>query len=1140
MLRFILGASGVGKTRHIYEEIIRESIDNMDKNYILLVPDQFTMETQKDIVVKHPRHGVMNIDILSFGRLAFRVFEELGINRLSILDDTGKTLLLRHAIEANKDKLKLFYDKHKYFGFVEEMKSSISELYQYGITPEQLDKVIEDTKDHKATSMKLHDIKVVYEAFQKEVASINDGENTYITKEEVLSKLCEVIGDSKIVKDSIIYMDGFTGFTPVQNRLLSLLLECADSVNIALTLPKEECENLTEVGFKEIKEHELFAMSKETINTLMSMASDRHICTEKPVIIGKTEESRFGRKEVLGHIEENIFRYEAAEKINVDDSFEIFVAENSMEETSFIAEKISELVRESKGSLRYRDIGVVTGDLEGMKRNVEKAFKRADIPFFMDNKRTLITNPFVNIIRSILRIADENFSYESVFSYIKNYMSPITDEEGDILENYVIGCGIKGKTTYTNSFKKKYRGLSDEEFEQCEGIRIKLMEALSDFTDRDFATMSVKEISDAIKAFVQKHELEEALNNSKEQFEAAGKHSLAAEYGQAYKLVMELLDKLSNLLGEEKISLKEYRRLLDDGFDEIKVGIIPLVMDQVVIGDIQRTRLNHIKVLFVAGVNDGIIPARNGKPGLLSGSDRTILKNLDLELSPTVREQAFIERFYLYLNLTKASDKLIMTYSTSSSDGSPLRPSYLIGTLRDMFNDCGIYSAKSSMKDKILSAQGAFDRMAGAITSYGSDDIDDLWRELYTYFAKDEKYRDALNRAIEGAFFMNNNLALDRTVASALYKEGVGSSITRIEKYAACAYAHFLSYGLKLAEREVYEIKPVDMGNIFHEAIELFSRKLIEKDMDLNNVTDNDRKVIVDEVVNIVAGNYGENVLTSSARNSYMIEKIRRITDRSAWAMLEHIKRGDFEPSEFELKLREGRIDRVDKMSKDSDIYIKIIDYKSGSTSFDPALVDNGLQLQLIYYMDKMVEREKKANPSKNVVPAGAFYFNIKDPVLDFEESFLDEDALASSLLKEYQMSGAINSSETVIVGIDNDIVDAKGASLITKAKYSDSGIDMRVEKKAGVMSLDNFDKLIERVKCKVSDMTKEIMDGKIDINPYKRGQLTPCTYCKYSRICAFDNKQFDNEYRSLSGTDLKYINEKWNVVKTPEEGKED
>ena len=1135
MLRFILGASGVGKTTYIYDEIIRESMDNIDKQYILLVPDQFTMETQKDIVVRHPRHGSMNIDILSFGRLAYRVFEELGISKMSILDDTGKTLLLRHAIEKSQDKLELFYDKYKFFGFVEEMKSSISELYQYGISPEQLDKVIEDTKDHKATSMKLHDIKIIYEAFKEEVKSISDEDNTYITKEEVLSKLCEVINESKIVKDSVIYIDGFTGFTPVQNRLLGLLLECSSQMNIAITLPQDECDGLTSVGFTEVKEHELFAMSKNSINKLMALAADRHICTDAPVILDGSNGSRFSNNRVLGHIEDNIFRLKDQDKIPVDDSFEIYVAENSMTETGFVAEKISELVRKSSGNLKYRDIAVVTGDLEGMKRNIEKSFKRADIPYFMDNKRTLITNPFVNIIRDILRIVAEDFSYESVFSYIKNCMSPISLEEADLLENYVIGCGIRGKKAYSKPFEKKYKGLTEEALGQCEEIRIKFMDALSGFADRDFAAMTVAEISDAVCDFVAKHELENALLAYEERFREEGKYSLAAEYSQTYKLVMELFDKLVSLLGTEKISLKEYRRLLDDGFDEIKVGIIPLVMDQVVVGDIQRSRLNHVKVLFVIGVNDGIIPANGGKPGLLSGSDRTILKNLDMELSPTVREQAFIEKFYLYLNLTKASEKLVMTYATSSADGSPLRPSYLISVMKDMFENCKELSAKKSMETSILSKQGAFDRMAKDIKEYGSDSIDKLWMELFTYFSKDECYRDDINAAINGAFYLNNNLSLDRVVAQALYGENLGTSITRIEKYAECAYAHFLAYGLKLAERQVYEIKDVDMGNIFHEALELFSRKIIEKDMDFKDITDDMRKDMVSEVVVEATENYGGKVLKSSARNKYMIEKIQKITDRSAWAIIEHIKSGNFNPSDFELKLKEGRIDRVDKLSDEGDIYIKVIDYKSGKTEFDPTLVENGIQLQLIYYMDKVIDRESKANPSKNVMPGGAFYFNIKDPILEFEETMTDDDVITEKLLDKFQMTGVVNSCEKVLVGMDQHIVDSSKTSRINKAKFKDIDTDLRLGRTVSVLSNDNFLKLIERVKDKVKDITREIMDGKIDINPYKYSKSKACTYCKYNRICAFDSAQFDNEYRTLDYTDLKSLEAKWNVCKMNE-----
>lgn len=1131
-LKLILGSSGAGKTHYMYEEIIKKSIDNPEKNFIVVVPEQFTMATQKDIVERHPRHGVMNIDIVSFNRLAFRVFEELGINRLSVLDDTGKTLVLRHVIEENKDKLQLFADKIKYFGFIDEMKSSISELYQYGISPEELGSVIENMKSHRNTAMKLSDIQTVYEAFKEYIKNMSGDDTVYITKEEVLSRLCDAVSRSEIIKNSEVYLDGFTGFTPVQNRLIRLLMSYSSGVNITLSISEEECVNLTDTGFKEIKEHELFAMSKTTINQLMSMAADVKVQVKKPQIISMSQISRFKDNNVLAHIERSLFRYSKTDKIGCDDSFEIYSADNSMKEAMFAAEKIASMVMEGRGKLRYRDIAVVTGDLEGMKRNIARAFEKNGIPYFMDNKRSLIRNPFVNVIRSILEMADENFSYESVFSFLKNDMSPLDNEETDILENYVLGCGIKGYGEYTRPFTKKYKGISDEEFDKCQLIREKFVESVREFFDMDIRNMKVAEISDSIRHFAEVHQLEQKLNEYCESFKEMGEHSLEAEYSQAFKLTMELFDKLDNLLGNEKLTLKEYRRLLDDGFDEIKVGIIPMVMDQIVVGDIQRTRLGHIKVLFVMGVNDGIIPSHGGKPGLLSQNDRMVLKNLDMELSPTVREEGFIQKFYLYLNLTKPSEKLIMTYSLSASDGTALRPSYLINVMSDMFSNLHIKNCATQQRELMASKGGAFDRMAMKIKDYGSEDMDALWYELFVYFKRDDMYREALDRAIEGAFYLNNDSVLDKTVAKALYGDSLGHSVTRLEKYAACAYAHFLSYGLKLAERPVYEIKPVDIGNIFHEAIELFSKKIVEQNLDFNNITDEMRKNLVDEVVLQVTENYGGQVLKSSARNNYMIEKIRRVTDRSAWAILEHIKRGKFKPWEFEIKLREGRIDRVDRLENDSDIYVKVVDYKSGNTTFDPVEVENGLQLQLIYYMDSMIKREKAVNPGKNVEPGGAFYFNIKDPVIDYEESFLDDEQLSERLLSEYRMTGAVNSREEVITGLDTGLSESNKNSDIMRAKFSDIDVDMRVESSSGIMSSENFEKLIERVKTKVGEMTNEILDGRIDINPYKKGQYSPCSYCKFQRVCAFDNRQFDNNYRKIGSTSIKELQEKWNVAR--------
>ena len=1138
-LRFILGPSGSGKTRYIYDELIKRAEENPQKNYIIVVPEQFTMAVQKDIVTLHPRHGVMNIDIVSFNRLAFRIFEELGINRLSILDDTGKTLVLRHVIEDKKKELKLFKDKLKYFGFVEEMKSSISELYQYGIVPDELGDIIANSKGHKSTMMKLEDIRVIYEGFKEYVKNMSGDDKVYITKEEVLSRLCEAVPSSSIIKNSELYLDGFTGFTPVQNRLIQLLMEYSRQVNIALTIDASECSSLTQTGFVDIKEHELFAMSKTTINTLMSLAADKKLKTDSPVIIDMHGKSRFLGNVALEHIERNLFRYKEVKTISADETFSVYVADNPLKEAEFVSDKIASMIMESGGELRYRDIAIVTGDLENARGNLERVLKSNDIPYFMDSKRSLIRNPFVGVIRSILQMAEEDFSYESVFAYLKNEFCSVEVCNVDILENYVLGCGIRGLSQYSKPFTKKYKDMTEDELAKCEKIREQFWQMVSEFFDVELRGLKVSDISSKIRKFVEKEDLAARLLQHQEIFKEQGEHSLAAEYGQTFDLVMELFDKLDSLLGDEKLTLKEYRRLLDDGFGEIKVGIIPMVMDQVVVGDIQRTRLNSIKVLFVMNVNDGIIPSHGGKPGLLSQSDRTVLKNLNMELSPTLREAGFIQRFYLYLNLTKPSRKLIMTYSLSSHDGNGIRPSYLIGTMKELFEELPIKECKreyvtEGKKGGIITKRGAFDKTIKWIRNYRDEETDLLWRELFSYFCRSDAYRESLDRAIEGAFFTNTDNVLDKAVARALYGDKLSGSITRIENYAACAYAHFLNYGLNLVERPVYEIKPVDIGNIFHEAIELFSREIVDRNLDFSDVSDDMRRCIVDDVVLKVTEKYGGHVLRSTARNEYMIEKIRRVTDRSAWAIIEHIKRGDFRPDDFELKLREGRIDRVDRMTDEDNIYIKVIDYKSGNKTFSPSDVENGLQLQLIYYMDTLVKREKSQHPKMAVHPGGVFYFNIKDPVIDYEESMIDDDIYDEKLLEQFKMTGAVNSDELVIKGIDRELSDKNKSSNIAKIKYGDIGSDIRAYADAGVMAEENFNNLIERVKLKINEMTTEIVEGNIAMNPYKKGQYSPCEYCKYKGVCAFDTRHFDNEYRRLHTTSTKEVEQLWQAQDGP------
>ncbi len=1114
-LEIVLGGSGAGKTHKVYEKIVADSIKNHSENYYLIVPDQFTMETQRDIINRHPNKGTMNIDIVSFNRLAYRVFGELGISKLSVLDDTGKMLILRKVIEANKDQLTIFKNKVKLFGFTEEIKSTISELYQYGINLEDIDDICQKITGNNSIKSKLQDIKLIFEKFGEYITQISSEDSKYITKEEILNELSMVVEESALLKDSTIVLDGFTGFTPIQYKLISKLLVLARKVVVTVTISVDEAARITEAGFLNVKEHELFNMSKTTVNQLMYLAAQNDVKVLKPVIIDDENVYRLKNVPSLSFLERNIFRNNRRRHTLNDSNIQIYIAKNPLEEAIGVADRISNIVRESNGELRYRDIAIVTGDMEVYKRPLEEALTSNGIPYFIDNKKSLLNNNFVDCIRALLEMVDENFAYEPVFRYLKRGMSNLSREDIDIFENYVLGCGIKGIKQYSKGFTKKYRGLSDEELNRCEAIRAEFIEPIAKFK-QSIGGKNVKEITKAIYEFIQENDLYSKLQAYTEDF--GDDESEKQEYSQVYRLIMELFDKLVGLFGEEVIPLKEYRKILDDGLEEIKVGTIPVLLDQLVVGDIERTRVSGIKVLFVMGVNDGIIPKTAGKPGILSQRDRFVLKNISVEMSPTARENSFIQKFYLYLNLTKPSEKLVLTYSDASLSGNAKKPSYLIDTIMKMYDGINLERLEGEQILKVISRESAFRLITKGLREFDQNPPEDLWKELFSYYSKKPEYKERIKRALEGAFYINTDVKLDGAIAKVVFGDNVEGSITRMEKYAACAYAHFLSYGLNLVERPVYEIKAVDVGNLYHKAVEVFSNKIKEDGLDFKTISDDDRERIVDICVKEAIAYYGYDSLNESAQNQYILKKVKKVTSRSAWAICQHIKRGNFSLEQFEVSVGKGRVDRIDKLELGDNIYVKIIDYKSSETIFDTDKLINGLQLQLIYYLDSVLENEKRRNPDKNVAPGGVFYFNIMDPVVNYKEKMVDDDILRESLLKEYQMTGIFNSEAAVVLNIDESIPNLKGksSSAVIKASKSEVDVEDTVKKNAMGLSAANIEKVTSFVRDKAKDLTNHIYAGDISINPYKNGDRTSCEYCKFNSICTFSRQEFNNTYRKL------------------------
>ena len=1118
-LQLILGGSGSGKTTYLYDEVIRLSMEHPQEQYFLIVPEQFTMQTQKDIVTRHPNHGTMNIDIVSFARLAYRIFEELAVEQLSVLDDMGKSMVLRKVAAAQKRQLVLFGGQLSKPGFVGQLKSMLSEFYQYGITPEALREMAPSARS-PLLRQKLEDLALVEQSFQEYI------EGHYITTEQVLDVLCRLIPESGLIRNSVIALDGYTGFTPVQYRLTELFLVYAKQVYVTVTAD-EAAGIYGKMGIQN-----LFYMSRQMAVRLSEIAEKNQVKKLPDIILGEQKNRRFARRPELAWLEQNLFRYgtETAYTGEATDSIVFFQASNPSGEVSHIVHEIQRLVQEGKA--RYREIAVITGDLPGYGKEITHQFTQNQIPHFMDDKKNVLDNCLVELIRASLEAVRQDFSYESVMRYLRTGLVSQEHTMVDRLENYILAMGIRGGKRFRETWERTYRGAGDLNVTEVNAFKDRVLAPLFAMQERfRQADLTIAGMTEAVLTLLADCRAEEQLESYQEYFTKIGEHRLAKEYGQVYGLVTELLKRLSDLLGEERVSRKEYLEILDAGFAELKVGVIPAVADRVVVGDITRTRLAHIRVLFFAGVNDGIVPARKERGSLLSDRDRDFLGEHHLELAPTAREESFQQRFYLYLMMTKPSKQLILSWCRTGADGKSRRPSFLIGELRAMFPDAVLTDQETQMDSEIYSVAEAKQRLSTKLGQYRDGQLEQdeekaQFLELYRWFASSKDNQKTLRRFMDAAFFVYEQQGISHAVAKALYGEILSGSVTRLEQYAACAYSHFLRYGLELLERKRFELASSDIGTLFHESIDLCFRRVKEKQYDWHTMTNETRDMLVEECVAAVTENYGNTILGSSARNRYLAQRVGQITKRTVWALQQQIKKGDFIPAGFEvsfsaadnlsamkialseseaLHLR-GRIDRMDVCEDGGKVYVKIIDYKSGRTSFDLLALYYGLQLQLVVYMDAVTEMAQHHYPDKEIVPAGILYYNIADPLAE-KKGQPDPEKIDAEILKKLRMNGLVNSELEVVRHLDRTI---EKESDVIPVVLKDGEVQAG---RSSVANRERFARLSQFVHRKLKEAGQEILDGEIGVAPYKNSQRTACDYCPYHAVCGFDRKTSGYEF---------------------------
>lgn len=1128
-LRFYFGPSGSGKSHRIYEEIMQRAAQEPGRNFLIIVPDQFTMQTQKDLVMRSDRGGILNIDVLSFGRLSHRILEEVGTKEMPVLDDTGKSLVLQKIAADLKEQLPAMGSLLHKQGYIHEVKSAISEFRQYGISTQDMDKLIASAEKRGALAMKLRDLKTLYRGFQDYIR------DHFITTEETLDVLRRSLVKSKILPDSVVVFDGFTGFTPIQNRLIQELMRVCEETIVTVTIGEEEDP------YQMDGEQKLFHLSKKTVADLVKLAAEAEVTRGEDVFV-KGGPNRFAEAPALCYLEQNLFRYQYEPYTEKQHEIHMFEALSPREEVHQTALYIRKLIREE--GLTYRDIAVVIGDLEGYASYVETEFGQLEIPCFLDRTRGIVLNPMIEYIKSALQLYIRDFSYDTVFHFLRSGMADISREEIDELENYVIRTGARGYRTYSRLFTRRteemQQGSGQEDTERAEETMERLNRIRQQFADTvEILHMApwakAGEYVDHLYDFLEQNQVQQKLLNYQQQFEQEGDLAKAREYAQIYRLVMDLLDQIYGLLGEEEISLQEFADILDAGFGEITVGTIPQNVDRIVVGDMERTRLKQVKVLFFLGVNDGNIPKNASKGGIISDMDREFLIESGTEMAPSPRQQMYIQRLYLYLNMTKPSERLYLSYAKVNSDGKGIRPSYLIDTVRKLFPQLAVeYPQNRSRLEQIEGRQEGARYLAEELREYADGTLREEERQdfylMYRAYETDPEGRDRLTAA---AFRRYKESGLSRIVARALYGRQLENSVSRLETYAACACRHFLQYGLSLQEREEFGFEVSDMGNVYHAVLENFAGKLAESGRTWWDFDENFATQAIKEAVEGYAATYGETVLYSSARNEYAITRMSRILTRTVLTLQQHLKQGSFQPDDYELSFRfaedldsihvdlseeekmhlQGRIDRIDVSEDAEHVYVKVIDYKSGNKKFDLAALYYGLQLQLVVYMNAAMELESRKHPDKEIVPAALLYYHIDDPTIETPVE-LTQEQINEEILTKLRMNGVVNSDPAVVERLDRFLQDK--SKVIPVEKKKDGSFSAR----SGILSREELHVVSAYVDTKIRQIGREILDGKIAANPYEKGNEEACTYCAYKKVCGFDGSIPGYEKRQLEDLD--------------------
>lgn len=1100
-MNIIYGRSGSGKSEYIYNKI-KSGLETAPKTYII-TPEQFSFTAEKKLLETLDEGATTKVEVLSFERMAYRVLQETFGGNLKNIGKSGKAMVVSSLLDEAQKELNFL---GKNLENIDLILTQITEFKKHGITASMLKEKMDNTKD-TYLKLKIKDMYTIYSMFEDRL------KDNYIDENDLLKLLEQNIESSHLFDNCLFYIDEFAGFTKQEYNVIQVLDRIAKDIYVTV------CTD--DLRVIKSPEADIFYDNKQTVQTLKQIADIKNEI--------HVESSYRFKNEELKHLEKNIFDLPYKPYNKDVENIKLIIAKNQYEEIENVAREISKLVR--KEGYRYRDIGVITKNLEDYSSLCKAIFSEYEIPVFIDEKKDITSDIFVKYVLAILDIFAKNWSYEAVFNYLKSGIVRI--DRLYELENYCIKWNIKGSKWY----EKPWNFGEEDTFE---AEQKEVITPLLEFRKNLSSKNSADKISEELYKFIVKNASENNKNNISQVAENQMSNKPFTEEPtinvDSYNAVIDVIDEIADLFKDVKMSFDTYAKLLKTGIQVKEIGQIPQTQDKVTVGDVNRSKTHKVRAIFIIGVNDGVFPSVPSSEGFFNDRDRENLKEEGIELAKGTIEKMYEENFNIYKAFSTAEEKLYISYPASDVDDKPLRKSTVISKIRKIFpklRESTFVDNEILSKEKLDATEKFANSKETEMNIYTKEvtfsellshinNMNGSWYEVYQWYKNNPQYSYRLEKALEGLEYTNLPEKISSHNVQKLYGDTLHTTVSRLEQYKSCEFSYYLKYGLKLSSKEKMDIKPVDTGSFMHDVVDTF----FKENENIKEISDEELKQILDKIIEEKLSLPRNYIFTATAKYRNLVRRLKKVIFYSMKYIVQSLKNSEFDVMQTELEFGNntyppiemtlddgkrvsitGKIDRIDIAKAPNGKYIRIIDYKSSTKDIELNKVIAGLQLQLLTYVDAITQKEEAE-------PAGALYFSLIEPKLASAKKEMSKEEIEQIIKKNYKMNGLVLADINVIKMMDKNL--QTGKSEIIPVELNNSGeINYKNSKTVTKEEFENLQKYTIKL---IKQISKEILDGNIDLKPYYavNNKKTPCSYCEYKSICQFNPKLAGNKYNYI------------------------